>query len=107
MNDKPRKRSTLKLTDNAMAQAMADDDYEPAKITFRPDKGRGKREAGRPPQHKWERIDAVLGWYDLNRQMILRDTFIESVRKWCATDNPGVDPPDERTLRKHLEKLAK
>ena len=61
MAGKPRKPSQ-QLVDEATRQAMRDDGWVEGEVTFLPEKTQeGALGPGRRPQHKWARIDAVLG----------------------------------------------
>jgi hypothetical protein len=54
---------------------------------------------GSPAQHEWSRIDPVIDWWNANRQLVLEDTFVESVRRWL-----GKSAPHKRTVLNRIQK---
>jgi hypothetical protein len=69
-----------------------------------------KRGPGRPPEHNWARIDAVLDWYLSDRsvqRLLPQGDFAGSVRNWCRLDNPGKKPPHVKQVEKRLQRRSK
>jgi len=107
MAAKPRKPS--RSTEERAKGVEADDGWEPAEITFLPDKRQGKRKAGRPPVHDWTWIDDALDWYLSDpsfRKLVPQVDFIMLVRNRYR-QKTGKEPPHQETIEARLRNRPK
>jgi hypothetical protein len=101
MAGKPR-RSIREQIDEALANRVIDGgtwgDEAVAPEAVAP----SARKRGSPPIHDWSRIDPVIDWYNANRDLVLEEAFVKSVRSWM-----GNTAPHERTILKRIQERAR